>query len=90
MEGCHLVVGPQLQNHAICCWIMGLGSGVASLLPADTMLSFEVAAEIAGRRGQNTVFLVLCGAVSWMSCLVVVQRADGSVAGVGPGTRRYQ
>ena len=84
MEGCHLVVGPQLQNHAICCWIMGLGSGMVSL-PAGTMLSFEVAAEITGR-GCRTVFQVLCGAVSWMSRPVVVQRADGSVAGVGPGT----
>lgn len=51
MEGCHLVVGPQLQNHAIYCWIMGLGSGVVSLLLAGTILSFEVAAEIAGRGG---------------------------------------
>lgn len=90
MEGCHLLVDPQLQNHAICSWIMGLGSGVVSLLPAGTMLSFEVAAEIAGGGGQNMVFLVLCGAVSWMSCPVVVQRADGSVAGVGPGTWKCQ
>ena len=52
-DGCHLVVGPQLQNHAVCCWIMGLGSGVVSLLPAGTMLSFEVAAEIAGHRAEH-------------------------------------
>lgn len=52
MEGCHLVVGPQLQNHAICCWIMGLGSGVVSF-PAGTMLSFEVAAEIVGQGGRT-------------------------------------
>ena len=32
---------------------MGLGSGVVTLLPAGTMLSFEVAAEIAGQRAEH-------------------------------------
>ena len=44
MEGCHLVIGPQLQNHAVCCPIMELGPADLPPLPTGIMLNFGGAA----------------------------------------------
>lgn len=52
MEGCYLVIGPQLQNHAVCCPIMELGPVDFSPGPVGITLNFGGAAGTRWGRGE--------------------------------------